>query len=214
MGCQLLEHALRRFPHRFNVLRSAVTRSEILSSLNQGDVDVALVSEDLQDGQFMGFQVLPELHASFPRTRVIVLLNSLQNDLVLDAFRAGALGVFSRAEPFEMLCKCIEAVHAGQVWANSAQLRLLLGAFINAAPFRLVQHQGLKLLAKREAQVVELVVDGLTNRQIGVKLGISEHTVSNYLFRIYNKLGISSRVELVLYVMRQRETGQLLDSQD
>ena len=54
------------------------------------------------------------------------------------------------------------------------------------------------------------MVDGLSNREVAVKLGLSEHTVSNYLFRIYNKLGISSRVELVLYVMKQREARDTL----
>src|SRR2546426_695044 len=125
--------------------------------------------------------------------------------LVVDAFRAGARGVFCRAEPFESLCKCIKAVHTGQVWANSTQLQLILGALVKAAPLRVVSANGMSLLAKRETEVVGLVAEGLTNREVAVKLGLSEHTISNYLFRIYNKLGISSRVELVLYVMRQRE---------
>jgi len=63
---------------------------------------------------------------------------------------------------------------------------------------------GRRLLAKREEEVVNLVAEGLTNRDIAQKLGISEHTVSNYLFRVYEKLGISSRVELVLYVLRDQ----------
>ena len=58
------------------------------------------------------------------------------------------------------------------------------------------------LLAKREEEVANLVAEGLTNRDIAQKLALSEHTVSNYLFRIYEKLGISGRVELVLYIVR------------
>jgi len=64
---------------------------------------------------------------------------------------------------------------------------------------------GMNLLGVRENQVANLVAEGLPNRGIAQRLGISEHTVSNYLFRIYNKLGISSRVELVLYVLKKRE---------
>jgi two-component system nitrate/nitrite response regulator NarL len=63
--------------------------------------------------------------------------------------------------------------------------------------------KGMNLLSKREAQVVALVAEGLPNKEISLKLGISEHTVSNYLLRVYNKLGISTRVELVLYVMNR-----------
>jgi DNA-binding NarL/FixJ family response regulator len=108
-----------------------------------------------------------------------------------------------------MLCKCIQAVHKGQVWANSNHLQILLGALTQAPPARLVNAHGLNLLAEREGQVVNLVVDGLTNRDIAAQLGLSEHTISNYLFRIYNKLGVSSRVELVLYVMKHREQSRI-----
>lgn len=208
MGCQLLANELKRSHHHFIVVATAATRSEIIKSLNEHEVDVALINEDLQDGRYMGFQVLRELNVSHPRTRVVLLFKSWQNDLVVDAFRAGAKGLFCRAEPFEKLCKCIEAVQRGQVWANSSQLELLLAALVNASPLRVVSAKGLGLLAKREAQVVGLVATGLTNGEIARKLSISEHTVSNYLFRIYDKLGISSRVELVLYVMRQREGGE------
>jgi DNA-binding NarL/FixJ family response regulator len=68
-----------------------------------------------------------------------------------------------------------------------------------------VNVQGRRLLTKREDEVVKLVADGLSNRHVAQKLGLTEHTVSNYLFRIYEKLGISSRVELVLYALKQRQ---------
>ena len=67
--------------------------------------------------------------------------------------------------------------------------------------------RGQTLLTKREDDVVNLVVDGLWNRETAQKLGLTEHTVSNYLFRIYEKLGISTRVELVLYALRQKQQG-------
>ena len=76
---------------------------------------------------------------------------------------------------------------------------------MNAAPLRLVNLQGRRLLTKREDDVVKLVADGLSNRNVAQKLGLTEHTVSNYLFRIYEKLGISSRVELVLYALKQKQ---------
>jgi DNA-binding NarL/FixJ family response regulator len=107
-----------------------------------------------------------------------------------------------------MLCRCIQAVYKGQIWASSSHLQVLLGALAQAPPARVVNAQGLNLLAEREGQVVSLVADGLTNRDIAAQLGLSEHTVSNYLFRIYNKLGVSNRVELVLYVMKQREQSR------
>ena len=104
-----------------------------------------------------------------------------------------------------MLWRCINAVHKGQVWANSGQLQLVLSVLRNSAPIRGVASSGMNLLAERETQVANLVAEGLPNKAIAQRLGITDHTVGNYLFRIYNKLGISTRVELVLYIMKQRE---------
>lgn len=205
MACQLLKNELERSRHRFEVLACSVNRVEVMNAVSQNRVDVALISENLQDGPYMGFEVLREVRFYHPGTEVIILLKSSSRDLVISAFRAGAKGVFCRAEAVEALCKCIYSVHSGQVWANSTELKFLLEALAAASPLRVVNSQGLNLLAKREDEVASLVAEGLTNREIARKLGLSEHTVSNYLFRIYNKLGISSRVELVLYVLKGRQ---------
>jgi two-component system nitrate/nitrite response regulator NarL len=205
MGCQLLKNALTRSRSRFRVVQCANSRSEILGALSSRHVDVALVSEALQDGPLAGFQILSELHASFPRTRLILLLKSASRELVVDAFRGGAKGVFCKSEPIQALRKSILAVHKGQIWANSHQLHLILEALVTAAPLRGKSLQRAALLAKREDEVANLVAEGLSNREVGKRLGLSEHTVSNYLFRIYEKLGLSCRVELVLYVLKQRQ---------
>jgi two-component system nitrate/nitrite response regulator NarL len=203
MDCQLLKSALSRSRSPFRVVGCAVSQADIIRSMNSDPPDIALISESLQDGPLSGFGVLSELHHSFPKASVIVLLKSAGEDLIVDAFRAGARGVFCRAEPLHDLCKCINAVNQGQIWANSKQLRSVLDAFATAAPLHLVNSQGRVLLTKREIDVVKLVVNGHTNRDVAQKLGLTEHTVSNYLFRIYEKLGISSRVELVLYSLKR-----------
>jgi DNA-binding NarL/FixJ family response regulator len=100
-------------------------------------------------------------------------------------------------------------VHQGQVWANSEHLGYLLDALGHAKPLHLQDSRGLNLLSKREENVVRLVSEGLTNRQISSDLGLSEHTVRNYLFRIFDKLGVSTRVELVLYCLQDRPAAQV-----
>ena len=202
MSCQLLKNALTRSRFPFEVVACATSRSEIRQCMSRESVEIALVSESLKEGPLEGFQVLNDLRTSSPATRVIALLKSAPNDMVVDAFRGGAKGVFCRAEPVEALCKCIRVVHSGQIWVNSRQLHFIVEALVNAAPLRLTDAKGRYLLAKREAEVANLVAEGLSNRDVAQKLGLSEHTVSNYLFRIYEKLGISSRVELVLYILR------------
>jgi DNA-binding CsgD family transcriptional regulator len=75
-----------------------------------------------------------------------------------------------------------------------------------------VNAQGVELLSKREEEVVGLVANGLINREIAEQLGISEHTVKNYLFRIFDKLGVSTRVELVLYALSSPKTAQSVEA--
>lgn len=203
MECELLKGVLSRSRSSF-AISCASLHSEVIRSVNLLPPDIALISESLADGSLTGFRVLSELRNVSPKTRMIVLLRSAREDLVVDAFRAGAKGVICRSEPIQSLCKCINVVLEGQIWANSTQLQYVLDAFLSAAPFRLVNSQGKVLLTKREDDVVKLVVEGHTNREVAEKLGLTEHTVSNYLFRIYEKLGISTRVELVLYSLKFR----------
>jgi two-component system, NarL family, nitrate/nitrite response regulator NarL len=173
--------------------------------LSRVKVDVALINADLEDGRMTGLDVLPEIHASYQRTPVVSLFDTWNDDLIVQAFRAGAMGVFCRSEKkLDMLWKCISAVHEGQVWANSVQMQLLLRTLRKVRPIR-PSSSGMNLLAAREGQVANLVAEGLATKEIAKRLDITEHTVNNYLFNIYNKLGISSRVELVLYIMKQRE---------
>jgi two-component system nitrate/nitrite response regulator NarL len=204
MSCQLLKSALARSRFRFEIVGCVINRAAFIGFLEEHPVDITLVSESLQDGSFVGFELLNELRVSFPAIRVIVLLKAASRDLVIDAFRAGAEGVFCRTEPIQALCKCIQAVHEGQIWANSDQLRFVLEALVDATPLRVIDSKKRYLLARRENEVANLVAEGMTNREAAQKLGVGEHTVSNYLFRIYEKLGISSRVELALYVVRQK----------
>ena len=204
LGCQLLKNAFKRSRRQFDVVASAVSSHEVMQHISRERLDVALISADLQDGPLSGLQALRQIHASASGMSVIVLFDKWQDDLILHAFRSGARGVFCRSEKkLDLLCKCILAVHEGQVWANSQQLQLLLQTLINVKAIHSSDMKGMNLLSKREAQVVGLVAEGLPNKEISLKLGISEHTISNYLLRVYNKLGISTRVELVLYVMNR-----------
>ncbi len=131
---------------------------------------------------------------------MIVLLDASERATVIEAFRAGAQGVFCRTEPFRLLAKCIQCVHAGQVWASSTQLQYVLEA-LNKPTLANFHRNGGSLLSAREMDVVRCVAEGLTNREVAQRLSLTEHTIKNYLFRIFDKLGVSSRVEVVLYAL-------------
>ena len=91
--------------------------------------------------------------------------------------------------------------YQGQIWTNSQQLQYLAESLSCVPSLRVVDSKGGRLLTAREEQVVALVAEGLGNRDIASELNVTEHTVKKYLFRIFEKLGVSNRVELVLYAV-------------
>jgi DNA-binding CsgD family transcriptional regulator len=134
-----------------------------------------------------------------------MLLESSRRETVVEAFRAGAKGVFSMSEPLKYLCKSVRCVYQGQIWANATELAFALDALGTAPKVRAVDSNGINLLSKREIEVVQCVAEGLTNGEIGQRLGLSKHTIKNYLLRIFDKLGVSNRTELLFFTLSQRE---------
>jgi two-component system nitrate/nitrite response regulator NarL len=208
MACRLLSDTLKRSRLRLHSVQFACVTSKILQLAANDPIDIALISEDLQDGPNKGIQIVERLRRSAPNTRSVLLVRNLRSELTLDAFRNGAKGVFCREEPIESLWKCIAVVNSGQVWINSQQLEVILQALADTKPIRVTNTQGACLLTKREDEVGNLVAEGLTNKEVANRLGLSEHTVSNYLFRIYEKLGLSRRVEFVLCFRSRRQEDQ------
>jgi DNA-binding NarL/FixJ family response regulator len=102
----------------------------------------------------------------------------------------------------------VPGTQRGKIWANTQQLNYILELISEVPSLRVLNSNGDILLTPREEQVVALVAEGLGNRQIARELNLSEHTVKKYLFRIFEKLGISSRVELVLYAVNNGDPRQ------
>jgi two-component system, NarL family, nitrate/nitrite response regulator NarL len=171
--------------------------SELVAVALAQNVDVLVISSKLNEKPGKGFEILRELRTSRPDIRAVLLLDSTSDASVLQAFRAGARGVFDKNDPLELLSKCVRCVYQGQIWANSRQLEVLLGALANSPIVRATNAEGMDLLSERELQVVRCLAEGLTNREIASRLHLSQHTVKNYLFRVFDKLGVSSRVELL-----------------
>jgi DNA-binding NarL/FixJ family response regulator len=207
MGSELLSAALKQHRKDFEVVGSAFSSRELLKKVAEHHPQVALINVELEDGPTAGLRAVRELHASNSGTRPVVLLHSPDPGKVVDAFSAGASGVICDTSSLRVLRKCLRCVHAGQSWVDSAQFQWICEALGEREPARIVGAKGIPLLTKREEQVAHLVAEGLPNREISSKLGVSAHTVKNHLFRIYEKLGVSNRVELVLYALSSREAS-------
>ncbi len=201
MSTQLLVEALGRDTH-LQMIEGPSNGPALFTVIKREKPQVVVLSAKLGETQGRGYDWVREIRAHVPGTRVVVLLDASERASVVEAFRAGAHGVFCRTEPFRLLAKCIQCVHQGQIWVNSAELHYVLEALSKPALANLPA--GGPKLSAREMDVVRCVAEGLTNREIAQRLKLTEHTVKNYLFRIFEKLGVSSRVEVVLYALGSR----------
>jgi len=205
MFCELVRGALNR-RRGSQVVACATSLKELVEALENNQIDIALVSVHLKDEKGSGLRAVQHMRTYHPKIRSIVLVESSESHLAVEAFRAGGKGVFRRSEAdIDLLSKCVARVHGGQIWASSQELEQLLEAFRGSAPVRITDAKGTKLLSRQEAKIVRLVADGRTNRDIASHLELSEHTVKNYLFKIFDKLGISNRVELALYALNRTD---------
>ena len=201
MQAQLLVSALRRRPE-FDVTFCVLDLAAILAAVAEGPADVAIINAGDPKYDWHDMTIVRRLHLARPEVAKILLLDAYDRELVVNAFRSGVRGLFCFSQyPFRLLCKCIHRVHRGEIWLDNQQTQYLVEAVSQVPALRVVNAGGFKLLTPREEQVVALVADGLSNREISHELSLSEHTIKKYLFRIFEKLGISSRVELVLYAV-------------
>jgi DNA-binding NarL/FixJ family response regulator len=163
---------------------------------------VLLLSARLQDPAPETLSLLRRVRADFPSLRVVVLSDACEKEVITELFRAGARGFFDRSKYDPVpLCLCIQRIAEGQIWASSEELSFVLDAFSETAPMHLFPANGIELLTPREREVVRLVTDGFANREVAQQLGLSTHTVKNYLFSVFDKIGVSSRAELMMYVL-------------
>jgi DNA-binding NarL/FixJ family response regulator len=203
MSCEMMSRALEASSHNIQVVSTGVS-SEFKDDPRLNGANVAVIGSSLKEGHLSGFTLLRRLSKANRDLNCVLLLDRDERDLVIEAFRSGAVGVCERDKSYEQLCKCIICVRRGQVWANSQQMRYVLEALSSGLPPLVTNARGQILLTKREHEIVSKVAEGMKNREIAELLNVSEHTVKNHLFRIFERLGISSRAELILYLHGQK----------
>jgi DNA-binding NarL/FixJ family response regulator len=162
--------------------------------------DILLLDLHMPDKN--GFAVLEEVHFDTIPTRVIVLTAAEDDRDVKRALRLGARGVVLKKSAIDLLVKCIHRVHGGEIWLDSHTTTEVVNAF--SAPSKSGVRPEKPLLSDREMEIVQLVAQGFQGKEIGKKLFISEYTVKNHMSNIFDKLGVSDRLELVLYAIHHR----------
>jgi DNA-binding NarL/FixJ family response regulator len=178
----------------------ALRSSQLLQALGTRPVDLVAISADLNGREGDGLELVKAVSSAHPKIPIVVLLDRSCQKTVLSAFRSGARGLFSRQQPISEFLRCVEHLRRGFIWAGGEETGFLLNVLKDLpTPIELTGGDA-AILTQRESQVVRLAATGKTNKAIASELRLSEHTVKNYLFRAFEKLGVSSRVELLFYL--------------
>jgi DNA-binding NarL/FixJ family response regulator len=198
----------------FDVVAQASDGRQVLEVLQQHEPDVLLL--DLKMPGLDGLATLQRLQASKNRTRVIVLTASDDKNEFVQAMKLGTSGIVLKQTATELLIKSIRKVHAGEIWLDSHTTAAVIRQFVAAeeppVPIPTAQptrERERSPLSQREREIVALVAQGFKNKEMAEKMFISEQTVKNHLHNIFDKLGVSDRLELALYAIHNNlHTGR------
>ncbi len=183
-----------------SIVGEASNGNECIKMLAKLKPDILLL--DLRMPEKDGLGVLEEINFDSMTTRVIVLTAAEDDRDVVRAMRLGARGVVLKQSASDLLLKSIRKVADGEIWLDNRMTAEVIDAFKKSSEAG--QRREKPLLSDREKEIVQLVAQGFRNREIGEKLFISEQTVKNHLHNIFDKLGVSDRLELALYAIHHR----------
>jgi two-component system, NarL family, nitrate/nitrite response regulator NarL len=198
----------------FEVVAQAQDGRQVLDVLQQYTPDILLL--DLKMPGLDGLATLQRLQAVKNKTRVIVLTASDDKNEFVQAMKLGTSGIVLKQTATELLIKSIRKVHAGEIWLDSHTTAAVIRQFVAAddtpppsEPQSASRERERSPLSQREREIVALVAQGFKNKEMAEKMFISEQTVKNHLHNIFDKLGVSDRLELALYAIHNNlHTGR------
>jgi len=197
----------------FEVVAQAQDGRQVLDVLQQYEPDILLL--DLKMPGLDGLSTLQRLQVAKNKTRVIVLTASDDKNEFVQAMKLGTSGIVLKQTATELLIKSIRKVHAGEIWLDSHTTAAVIRQFVAADDSAPASAQPAPRdrerspLSQREREIVALVAQGFKNKEMAEKMFISEQTVKNHLHNIFDKLGVSDRLELALYAIHNNlHTGR------
>jgi DNA-binding NarL/FixJ family response regulator len=189
----------------FEVVGEAGDGREVLERVQELDPDVLLL--DLRMPNLDGLATLQALQGSSKRTRVIVLTASEDKNEFVQAMKLGCSGIVLKQTAPDLIVKSIRKVNAGEIWLDSHTTAAVMRQFSTGLDNNSSNAGGKgrerSPLSAREREIVALVAQGYKNKEMAEKMFISEQTVKNHLHNIFDKLGVSDRLELALYAIHK-----------
>jgi two-component system, NarL family, response regulator DevR len=183
-----------------SVVGEAGTAAEALRRIPAVHPDVAVLDARLPDGS--GIDVCRDIRSAHPEIRCLILTSYDDNDAIFAAVMAGASGYLLKEIRGTSLVDAVRQVAAGKSLLDPAVTERLLTRLREGAP----RDERLASLTDREREILSLIADGLTNKQIGERLFLAEKTVKNYVSGLLAKLGMQRRTQAAVYGAEVRRT--------
>lgn len=148
-------------------------------------------------------EAVTELMKHSPLSKIVVVLVEPAEEDTVDLLRRGVRGIVSRSISPDLLIKCVRKVAAGETWLDNKGVNWILEAYRSQAQ-QLTAPRTKPRLSEKELSIISFVTQGMRNKEIAVEVGTTEQVIKNYLRKIYDKLGVSDRLELALYCIHHQ----------
>ncbi len=181
------------------VVAHALSRSYVVPVLDRKKPDVLFLDTDIANLNIM--EMLELIREKRPQTKILLFFHNLDEELVLKGLHLGIRGYMAYESSIELLPKAAKALSRDELWMDANVMTKILNSLVPLGKFKRSLNDK---LTRKEKEIVQLVLEGLSNRQISDKLFVSENTVKNHLAKIFSKLQVGNRFELVLRLSSRR----------
>lgn len=182
------------------VVAQAETLANLFSALQRFPADVVILEGGLIAGVV---DAIPELIRRAPQAQIIVQVAEANESTTVELYRRGVRGVVPRSISPDLLVKCVRKISAGETWIDNQSVSWVIEAY-RAQASALVNPRNKPHLSPKEVQIISCITRGMRNKEIAYHVGTTEQVIKNYLRKIYDKLGVSDRLELALYCMHHQ----------
>ncbi len=182
------------------VVAQAENHAGLLLALDRYPADIVLL-----EGNLIGNtgDSIPEIMRRAPDAKIIVQVVETKESNIVDLYRRGVRGVVARSIPPDLLVRCVRKIAMGETWIDNQSVSWVIEAY-RAQANQLTSPKTQPRLTPRELEIMGCITQGMRNKEIAYKLGTTEQVIKNYLRKIYDKLGVSDRLELALYCLHHQ----------
>jgi DNA-binding NarL/FixJ family response regulator len=182
------------------VVAQADSLENLHAAIERYPTDIVLLEGGLLAGTA---NAIPELLRSAPEVKLIVQAIQSEENQTVELYRRGVRGIISRSISPDLLVRCVRRIAAGETWIDNQSVNWVIEAY-RAQAAALVSPRTQPRLSPKEMAIIACITQGKRNKEIAFQLGTTEQVIKNYLRKIYDKLGVSDRLELALYCLHNK----------